>query len=315
MIFDKISILLTDKCNACCDMCCLSCSPQNTLHLDTQTIKNVIDEAAGFPEIKQILFTGGEALLYYDQVLECSAYARDRGLQISVYTNGFWGTSEQEAARVASDLKNSGVGMVHFSVDNYHQEWIPAENVLRAVHAVNEAGMKSEISIMETRETNNAKWVKELFKNELDKSKSGWWPLLPAGRAKGKINRDKLLNIFQAKKSLCYFDKMLLMHCNGNYYMCCSVYFNEIPRLKIGTISQNSLAELSDYVISDDWFFIMLNIGFEWFLNKAEEFGFVFPELVPCPCECCRLIFCNPDLMHKLENDVRLKADELRQQT
>ena len=313
MIFHKLSITVTDKCNAACDMCCLSCSPKNNFHFDSNDLKTVIDEAAALDGMNEIIFTGGEALLYYEDVLECSAYAFSRGLKVSLCTNGFWGDTQENAKRIVGELKKVGVTKFSFSADEYHQKYIPAENLLRAIRAVNDAGLKSKLTVMETKGSKNLARVQELLGDEIQRTKIICHPLLPAGRARKNFNDDKILKLFQARDAACIFDNMLHLDFDGYYYMCCSIFCKEIPRLRIGKIFETPLAEIEQKVTSDDFFYVMLLKGFSWYLDRAAEHGYYLPERISFPCECCKFIFCNPELMRIIENDVHNKADELRE--
>ena len=313
MIFHKLSITVTDKCNAACDMCCLSCSPKNNFHFDTSDLKAVIDEAAALNEMNEIIFTGGEALLYYKQVLECSAYAFSRGLKVSLYTNGFWGDTQENANRIVNELKNAGVTELSFSADEYHQKYIPAENLLRAIHAVNDTGLKSRLTVMEIKGSQNFAKVQELLGDEVQRTKIICHPLLLAGRAKDNFKDEQTLKLFQAKNAVCIFDNMLHLDFDGYYYMCCSIYCKDIPRLRIGKIFETPLAEFEQKVISDDFFYVMLLKGFSWYLDRAAEHGYYLQDMIAFPCECCKFIFCNPELMSVIENDVHNEAKELRE--
>ena len=102
MLFDKLSIVVTDKCNAECEFCC------------------VIREAADLDGLKEICFTGGEPLLYMDLVETGSAFAKGLGLKSAVYTNGFWGSDSGQAGEWVQRLKAAGVYRIHFSADPSH---------------------------------------------------------------------------------------------------------------------------------------------------------------------------------------------------
>ena len=120
MLFDKLSIVVTDKCNAECEFCCLNCSPRNTNVRTEEELRRVIREAADLDGLKEICFTGGEPLLYMDLVETGSAFAKGLGLKSAVYTNGFWGSDSGQAGEWVQRLKAAGVYRIHFSADPSH---------------------------------------------------------------------------------------------------------------------------------------------------------------------------------------------------
>lgn len=69
-VFDSIGIALTRQCTAQCEMCCFECGPDKKEELDKELIFRIIDEAAEIEEIKKIGFTGGEATLRDEVLIE-----------------------------------------------------------------------------------------------------------------------------------------------------------------------------------------------------------------------------------------------------
>lgn len=86
----EICIESTTACNCGCDFCYNNNSfakdGRKTEFLSTEDIKRIIDIASD-AKISRIRFTGGEPLLRKD-IFELGAYARERGLQTVLNTNG-----------------------------------------------------------------------------------------------------------------------------------------------------------------------------------------------------------------------------------
>ena len=98
MELKALAFLLTDRCNASCGMCCFSCSPRNRALLDVSMVKDYIRQAAELGTVKSVSFSGGEAMLYYDQLRECVAFAKAHGLRSTLVSNGFWGCGHGKGA-------------------------------------------------------------------------------------------------------------------------------------------------------------------------------------------------------------------------
>ncbi len=71
--------MITDRCNASCAFCGLSCSPKNHRVMSWELAKNLLDQAArlGF---QRVSLSGGEPLLYPELVIQILSYARELGI-------------------------------------------------------------------------------------------------------------------------------------------------------------------------------------------------------------------------------------------
>ena len=117
MTVNGLCLVVTDKCNAACDICCFSCSPEKGSVMDAHLMADVIDQAEGIDGLKYIGFSGGEPFLYYDLIRDGLARAKAKGFATSVATNGFWGAWPDDvlfkrlsalAARPLAQLKAIG---------------------------------------------------------------------------------------------------------------------------------------------------------------------------------------------------------------
>ena len=313
MLFDKLSIQVTDQCSAACDICCLSCSPQGKNTLETGDMKRVIRQAAEAGGMKEICFSGGEPLLYTDRVLACAAYAAELGLQSSVFTNGFWGADEKRAAEWAAALYQAGVRRMHYSSDAWHQQYVPFQALETAMRCTREAGMRNELSIMEIRDSDHRKQAMEAMPAEYRAARVIAHPMFPLGRAKEQVGEDRCLKLFPARDARCIYDGLATLMFDGSYYLCCSMYCTSIPRVRLGHMREISFAQLEERVLSDDYLYIMLKEGFGWYLQRMRELGCEVPELVSFPCECCALVFNNDSFLEQIREEVRHRARALRQ--
>lgn len=78
---------ITARCNARCLHCSIPSITEDTDELTTDQWKNIIDEMADI-KVFGASFTGGEPLVRKD-ILDLVKYAHDRGLRVSVATNGY----------------------------------------------------------------------------------------------------------------------------------------------------------------------------------------------------------------------------------
>jgi hypothetical protein len=133
-----VNFRFTYHCNIACRHCYNNSGPHRKAdRLSLETMLAIVAEmpAAG---IKHLNLSGGEPFLYQDVLMALIAAGRAAGLdRISIYTNGFWASTDERAARVLERLAASGFMRSHrdhlkVSGGIYHQEFIAFERILIA---------------------------------------------------------------------------------------------------------------------------------------------------------------------------------------
>ena len=313
-MFAKLAVCMTNKCNAACEMCCFECSPKKNETLTTEQIKSALlqaHEAGGFTAVG---FTGGEAFLYYDRLLECCEYAKSLGLRVTVNSNGFWGRDESSARKKVEALKNAGVELIAFSCDRYHQEFVPLEDLRTALRVTYECGVASAFSVMETVDSDDLEKFTEALRPEIYQTTVSPHPMLPVGRALENFSDRKFLRFFETEEAKCTYMGMLQLGYDGCYYLCCSQFCHDIPRINLGRADEVHIKDLPQKVASDDFLYVMLRRGFVWYIELAKKYGFEIPDYLCSPCHCCYYVFRNKELMEKIKSDVEEEAGRLRVQ-
>jgi len=124
----------TDRCNVECAHCCVSSGPRRRTKMDPAFAAEIIGQAAalGIPAIK---FTGGEALLYPQEILELTDLAHRKGMNVGVVTNGYWAPTVEKGVRFLTPFLEAGLCEVDISVDQWHWDFLKAEQVGRAIQA------------------------------------------------------------------------------------------------------------------------------------------------------------------------------------
>ncbi|WP_433749746.1 radical SAM protein [Paenibacillus amylolyticus] len=89
----NLGILLWNTCNAMCDHCAVSSSPFENGYMTDEQIFPIIDSAFYDCKKPKIGLSGGEAFLYFERLCNIVDYAINKGAEISINTNGFWGVS------------------------------------------------------------------------------------------------------------------------------------------------------------------------------------------------------------------------------
>ena len=132
----RVNFRFTYHCNVACRHCYNSSGPQlKAKRISLQTMLAIVAE---MPEvgIGHLNLTGGEPFLYLDDVIALIAAGRAAGLAgISIYTNGFWASTDERAQRIIRRLADAGLMLgpddhIKVSAGVYHQEFIAFDRVL-----------------------------------------------------------------------------------------------------------------------------------------------------------------------------------------
>lgn len=126
-------IMMTYRCSAACRHCLVMAHPRQEATL--VTTEDAVAYARDFAELnRHVILAGGEALLFFDHVVATCRAIMAAGVPIRfIESNGSWCTSDQTARDGLLLLRDSGVRGMYFSIDAYHQEFVPAERVCRGV--------------------------------------------------------------------------------------------------------------------------------------------------------------------------------------
>ena len=129
-----LSIMPTYTCPAACLHCGSLSSPQERTVLPRAAILRTIDEAAALG-FCNVVFTGGEATLRWDDLLAGLRHATALGLPTRLVSNAHWATSAETAAARIEALIAAGLCEINYSTGDEHVRFIPLDRVARAIVA------------------------------------------------------------------------------------------------------------------------------------------------------------------------------------
>jgi hypothetical protein len=93
-----LHFLLTYQCTLECDHCFVWGSPRQSGVLTLPQIRSILRQAKDLGTVTSVYFEGGEPFLYYPTLLGAVREAAGMGFAVGVVSNGFWATSEEDAA-------------------------------------------------------------------------------------------------------------------------------------------------------------------------------------------------------------------------
>jgi MoaA/NifB/PqqE/SkfB family radical SAM enzyme len=84
--------------------------------------------------LHSITVHGGEPFLYFKHLKHIVKAAKDLDIpRRGVITNSYWAKTKGIAGKKLQELNEAGLTQITFSVDAFHQEFIPLENVINAI--------------------------------------------------------------------------------------------------------------------------------------------------------------------------------------
>lgn len=297
MIKKGLCLIITDKCNASCDICCFCCSPKNSNVMTEELMIKAIDEAADIGSFQQIGFSGGEPFLYFDLLKKGITYAKEKGFATSVATNGFWGSWDDKTLN--ERFSSLPLDQISLSYDAYHAQYISGETFSRALSVCKSINISYSVGIGETKE----KKANDFFR-DLDDQKYLMnyyiYPFMRAGRAL-ELPEDIFYMYDDSCPLVCREDGLVSVRYDGAVFPCCvQSVFN--TSLCIGNINSSTLGEiLSDSKTKEIFRTLKTPELFTKLGEKAAElYDFMIPEKCVDKCEICSKIFGNKSAADKL---------------
>ncbi len=306
---NSLCLMLTDRCNARCRICCFSCSPENH-HVMTETMmKKSIDQAAACGDIRVIGFSGGEAFLYYELLKEGLTYAKERGFRTTAATNGFWGAWPDEV--LLERLSALPLDFISFSYDAYHGEFVSEDAFYRAYHAASALGIRVSIGIGETKGEGSANaFFKKLGEEKYLKS-FYIYPFYRCGRAE-TLPEDQFFSYKDSHDLYCRDSGEISVRYDGEVFPCCAQPVFDTC-LSLGNLNGQTLDALTSDSDMAKVHLVMRDAkSFRRLGETAEEkLGIRFPPHCVSPCEICRKIFSSKENLLQLMPEISRLYDRL----
>ena len=151
-LLHRLGLIITYRCNAECCHCFFESGPNREERMDLKLGLKAINEAARLG-VEWISFTGGEPFLELNLLEELVDYSTYIGMKTEVVSNGYWAKTPAIAAQVLESLRKRGLDVLNLSIDDFHQEQVPINNVRNAYNTALKLGIK--IVIMTTTTKNN----------------------------------------------------------------------------------------------------------------------------------------------------------------
>jgi len=252
---NTLTILGTYQCTAACRQCCFESSPQVKGRLTRQTIIARIKEAkSAFPNLKVVVFSGGEALMLKDDLFASIAHCTSEGLLTRVVSNGYWGKTPKMARNTVAKLQKAGLCELNLSTGKDHQEWVPISSIVNAAAATADAGIFCLITV--ESEGKNKKVINEILKDPLMvphiKSKAiliqsnSWMPFHDDAE-----DRHQVVDTTDFRSGCQQIFGTVVVTPHDNLSACCGLTLEHIPEMRLGKNDGKNMESLYESQLND----------------------------------------------------------------
>lgn len=300
-------------CNATCRHCCVESSPHRREKMGIERAKRYIDQAAGFQCFRELGIGGGEALIFYDEILEIMRYAHTRHrFSITISTNGYWARTPEVAAQKIAEMKEAGLRSFLVSVDDFHQEFVKLEPIRNLLKAASDLDVSVYLQSIVSK-SSRIDEIRRALSPYDPRFQWGEFPCIPAGFAKTQVPKDDYILVDEIPREGCTISRLVRVKVDGKVKPCCGAGVPE--RLVIGDLEREPLGVILDRINRDPIInAIAIWRGPRYLAQVLAEEG--YPEALTGPyagaCHACGHILNDPKLLAVLQRRLGESEGELR---
>jgi len=293
-LWTSAGFMLTYKCNCRCEFCYYNCNSDQGGLIDPEIIvegyrslKNIAGESA------KIHLTGGEAFLYWDQLVEIFQQLKKANLGSvdMLETNAFWAMDEKEIRERLKTLDRLGLNILKISCDPFHQEYVDIEPVRLLVKIAEEMLGSSRVMVRWRKYLDDPVEMKGKNQQEknahyIDTLKD--YPCRFNGRAAGQLAK-----LFADKP----IEKLANYNCLKGFLSAKGVHIDPFGNVFSGTCSGIIIGNLNQQSLENIWLNfdpakneiinILCESGPVGLLEKAKDQGFTPKALYAGKCHLC----------------------------
>jgi MoaA/NifB/PqqE/SkfB family radical SAM enzyme len=297
-----LSIMPTYTCTAACSDCGTLSSPRERSRLPLSIIKSAIQQAKqlGFANV---VFTGGEATLRWQDLLEGLSFARELGLPTRLVTNAHWAATPERAQERLQALIDAGLDEVNYSTGDEHVRFVPLERVVHASIAAIRAAIPVVVMVelrrqrLVTAETIRCHPLIRMLGEDaarLEINESAWMPLDPSVSADYADGDVAVASNLDTRPGCEHVLRTYTVQADGNVGACCGLGLRTIPELNPVVASGEDFLERAVAESEEDFLKLWIHyLGPERILAWAAEKdpSIHWEGLYAHPCQACGRLY------------------------
>jgi hypothetical protein len=266
---------------------------------------DLVDQAAELRVFGQCGWTGGEPLIFYDEVLEITARMQVHNLPFSMISSCYWAESKAAAERTIGDLARHGMAVFTATHDGSHENWVPQAYIRNAVEAALDAGVHVCLCASFYDDTLRLETLFPEFVGHPEVDFVNRVVLPDAGRTdRKKITPVSYPNLEPTSGAGACYKRIyhdLTVFWDGEAYPCCSIYNRATPGISLGNLYKEPLARIWDRLEGSLLYRMIKGEGFDALYDLLNQIDPALAATLPDPatavgpCHLCNRIFRDPE--------------------
>lgn len=307
---EALSLITTHRCTAACEHCCFGCTPAQDQAIPIPRLHALVEETAGVPTLRLVVFTGGECFLLGRHLDDLIARCRRLGLRTRCVSNGSWAVHPGAARARAADLRAAGLDELNLSTGPFHARHVPWQRVAWAAAAAAEAGLQGVVVNVEAFQgagmdgatvAAHPALVEHVAAGRVRVIQAPWIPAgseWEAGPGPCALSHpEQHLRFRDGGSGPCDSSlRTLTVTPALDLVTCCGLNLEHIPQLHVASVRDRTLAEALAQV-PPDLLKIWIHVeGPERILAfvKDKDPGFALPLESAHICHTCQYLFTSP---------------------
>jgi MoaA/NifB/PqqE/SkfB family radical SAM enzyme len=298
-----LSIMPTFTCPASCNNCGTYSNPKDRNFINVESIIKSIEQAKEL-NFSNVVFTGGESTLRWNDLKIGIKYARELGLPTRIVTNAHWAKNEKISNLKIQELIEVGLNEINYSTGDEHVNFIPVENIINATVSSLSLGLRTSIMVELTKSrTISEEMIRELLKKRnipesqeafLSIIESPWMPLDP--NEVGDYSEDLFANIknVNSRTGCESVLQTYVVQGDGRVASCCGLGMRKIKELNVSTVNEEDFLKKAIEYSENDVFKLLLHyVGPEKLLSwtAKKDPNIKWENMYAHRCQACIRIY------------------------
>jgi MoaA/NifB/PqqE/SkfB family radical SAM enzyme len=299
----------TMACPLACDFCCYGChSGRAAEKMPLDLALSLVKQAAELKLFSSVGFTGGEAMLFYEELLVIGDTLVELGLPFTIATACHWAVEAQATEEIIEQLASRGLRRINISHDPSHAKFVPKSSVINAALATSRKEIPTYIvGTFFTAQEKLEDYIPELANVPYVKLINKY--VSQVGRAKhNDITQETYGLNLELDDLFCYRRTYhdIVIFWDGKAYPCCSTFNRATRGITLGNAFEDSLLDLYRKAEGSLKFRIMKRQGLGKLYRIIEEYNpELFEELPEVdssagPCSLCNKLFSKREMTEKI---------------
>lgn len=294
----------TATCPLQCDFCCYGCSPQKKGKMPFDQAWKLISQISEEESFTSVAFTGGEPMLFPEEIVSLASAAKEIGKSSTLATAGHWADTQSVTDELIAELVSAGLNRLNVSHDPSHSEFVQIDNIRRIAKAAARQRIPlyvistfyDRLELAEAPDLSDPVQGTFHYKKLVAKVGRG----KPAAVDYGRVGN---LDTFSCYRT--YYHDLVVFY-DGRTYPCCSTFNRASPGLALGNAFEEPLSVIIDRLLGSLLLRTIKRKNFSHFVEIVARYDEACADEIRAitigggACSFCNRIFKNRDLFERV---------------